>query len=302
MQSIKARVLTVFMSFVMAVSMLPAINSSAAVSYKCGEDVHYTIENGTVTISGTGPMYNYLAYDKDGDKKPDLSDSPFYSKRTQFQKVVIEDGVTHVGNNAFLWCTGLKEVEFRSKGSLKTIGTQAFYECSLTKLALPYGLTSVGMDAFMANHYLVSLSIPNTVKTIGYGAFADCWELLYVYVPASVSTIGDFAFRGNHKLRSVTGGAGLTSIGVQAFEHTWNLKTFKITSKKLQRIGKLCFYCSGLKTLQIKKTTKLKKKKVKGSLYMSSVKTVKVKKSKVRKYKKFFTPRNCGKYRVKVKK
>ena len=60
-------------------------------------------------------------------------------------------------------------------------------------------------------------------------------------------------------------------------------------------------YTSKLKTLYLKKTTKLTKKGVRGSLYLSSVKTVKVKKSKVRKYKKIFKKSNSGK-KVKVKK
>ncbi|MCR4776639.1 MAG: hypothetical protein K5869_09715, partial [Saccharofermentans sp.] len=58
---------------------------------------------------------------------------------------------------------------------------------------------------------------------------------------------------------------------------------------------------SALKTLQVKKSTKLCKSGVKNSLKGSAVKTVKVKKSKVKKYKKIFKKKNCGK-KVKVKK
>ena len=303
MQSIKTKVLTVFMSFIMAVTMFPALASNADTTYGTANGVTYKLVGNTLQITGKGAMLDFGAYANPGSKYPDYSDAPWYKDRTKIYKVVIGDGITRVGNNSFLWLSSLKEVEFQSKGSLTSIGTQAFYECiQLTSVAIPYGVTSIGTNAFAYNSVLKSVAIPNTVKVIGYGAFANCRVLTSVYIPASVNSIGDFAFRGNYKLRSVTGGAGLTSIGVQAFEFTYDLKTFKITSKKLSRIGKCCFLCSGLKTLQIKKTTKLKKKKVKGSLYLSNVKTVKVKKSKVKKYRKFFTRRNCGKYRVKVKK
>lgn len=303
MQSIKVKVLTVFMSLIMAVTMLPALNSNASVvgglnAVKCGEGAYASLSGDTLTISGTGAIDNYVLYTNNTTNAPWNGDNKFKVK-----KIVIGEGITSIGNNAFAWTSNLESIEFRSTGALKTIGTQSFYQCyKLTSLKLPYGLVTVGKNAFAYNTALQSVSIPNTVKTIAYGAFACCSNLAKVYIPKSVSSLGDFAFKSNYKLSAVTGGAGLTSIGRQAFEYTYKLRTFSITSKKLSRIGQCCFYCSGLKTIKIKKTTKLKKKKVKGSLYLSSVKTVKVKKSKVRKYRKFFTYRNCGKRRVKVKK
>ena len=130
----------------------------------------------------------------------------------------------------------------------------------------------------------------------------DCRSLQRIVLPASLISIGDFAFHDCYNLVSVTGGAGLKTIGRQAFEFDSRLKTFKITSKKLKKIGVGAFRCCfALKTISIKKTTKLTKKGVKGSLYLSSVKTVKVKKSKVRKYKKIFRRGNSGRS-VKVKK
>ena len=310
MQSIKVKVLSAFMSFIMAVTMFPALMSNAAVTSlngaKCGDNVTATLTGTTLKISGTGPMYDYKAYYKANDtsKRISSTDAPWFSSRTNIEKIVIEDGVTKIGNNAFGCLTYVKSVEFQSKGSLKTIGTQAFYDdWKITSLALPNGLTTIGSNAFAWCYGVTSVSLPGTLKTIGYGAFAYCETLTRVYIPKSVTSIGDFAFKDNWKLVSVTGGAGLTSIGRQAFEYCTHLKTFKITSKKLARIGQCCFYCcNSLKTIYIKKTTKLKKKKVKGSLYFSSVKKVKVKKSKVKKYKKFFTYRNCGKRGVKVRK
>ena len=305
MQSIKTKVLTVFMSFVMAVAMFPALASNADTNYGTANGVTYKLVGNTLQITGQGAMMDFTAYKKNASSTmPDYSDAPWYNDRSKIQKVVIGDGITRVGNNSFLWLSSLKEVEFQSKGSLTSIGTQAFFECyQLTSVAIPYGVTSIGTNSFAYCNGLKSVSIPNTAKVIGYGAFANCHNLLSVYIPASVGSIGAHAFRGNYKLVKVSGGAGLTTIGQQAFEHCWALKSFTITSKKLKKIGKYCFYCdSKLKTINIKKTTKLTKKGVKYSLYLSGVKKVKVKKSKVKKYKKYFTYRNCGKRYVKVKK
>ena len=121
-------------------------------------------------------------------------------------------------------------------------------------------------------------------------------------IGSNVTSIADKAFENCPELISVTGGAKLISIGARAFENCPKLRVFKIVSKKLKKIGPFAF--SGdkaLKTLQVKKTTKLTKSGVKNALKGSSVKTVKVKKSKVKKYKKFFKKKNCGK-KVKVKK
>ena len=305
MQSIKAKVLTVFMSFIMAVTMFPALASNADTNYGTANGVTYKLVGNTLQITGKGAMMDFTAYKRNASSNyPDYSDAPWYKDRSQITKIVIGDGITRVGNNAFLWLSSVKEVEFQSKGSLTSIGTQAFYECyQLPSVAIPSGVTSIGTNAFAYNTALKSVSIPNTVKIIGYGAFANCHNLLNVYIPASVTSLGAFAFRGNYKLVKVNGGAGLVSIGQQCFEHCWALKSFTITSKKLKKLGKYSFYCcSKLKTIKIKNTTKLTKKGVKKSLYLSSVKKVKVKKSKVKKYRKYFSYRNCGKRYVKVTK
>ena len=118
----------------------------------------------------------------------------------------------------------------------------------------------------------------------------------------NVAVIVDDALANCPNLESVTGGVGLKSIGARAFENCPNLKTFNIVSKVLWKIGPSAFNGDVLlKTLTIKKTTKLTKAGVKNSLAGSSVKTVKVKKKKVKKYKKFFKKKNSGK-KVKVKK
>ncbi len=132
--------------------------------------------------------------------------------------------------------------------------------------------------------------------------YNDQLKMKTLVIGKNVTAIVDDAFANCPELESVTGGAGLKTIGARAFENCPNLKTFKITSKALKKIGASAFNGDALlNTLYLKKTTKLTKSGVKNSLSGSSVKTVKVKKKKIKKYKKIFKKKNCGK-KVKVKK
>ena len=303
MQSLKTKIFTCLLSFVMAFSLIPAFNSNAAMidakSAITGSNLSWNLDSaGTMTISGTGAMPNFVY-----DKTKGTITTPWFTKSRDIKKLVIGDGVSSVGDFAFAGCENLSEIVWPSNGSLKTIGNDSFALCAaLVNVSLPRGLTSIGKWAFEQDTNLQTIAFPNTLKTIGYAAFMDCRSLQRVSLPASLVSIGEGAFYDCYNLVSVTGGAGLQTIGKQAFAFDNKLKTFTITSKKLKKIGLGAFRCClSLKTISIKKTTKLTKKGVRGSLASSSVKTVKVKKSKVKKYKKIFRRGNSGRS-VKVKK
>ena len=157
----------------------------------------------------------------------------------------------------------------------------------------------------------VNLVVPNTVEIngstykvnrIASRAFFENADIKTVYIGTNVTNIDADAFSGCPNLVKVSGGAGLKVIGQYAFARCPKLKSFVIKSKVLNKIGAQAFYKdSKLKTISIKKTTKLTKSGVKKSLKGSKVKTVKVKKSKIWKYRKYFKKSNSGR-RVRVKK
>ena len=172
--------------------------------------------------------------------------------------------------------------------------------------------TGSGTVVFMGMENPVdAVSIPATVvykettykvTRIGTKAFYGDKTIKSVYIGANVVTIDSYAFYGCSNLVSVTGGYRLKSIGTKAFGLCSKLKTFKITSTVLSKIGSYAFYKDKkLKTIYIKNTTKLTKSGVKKSLKSSKVKTVKVKRSKIRKYRSYFRKKNSGRY-VRVKK
>ena len=108
------------------------------------------------------------------------SDVPWYSRRGEIKKVVIENGVKNIGNKAFCDCVKLTSVE------------------------IPSSVTSIGDDAFSGCYNLTSVEIPNFVTSIGNWAFEDCPLITSIEIPSSVTSIGDMAFNNCYRLNSVT--------------------------------------------------------------------------------------------------
>ena len=137
-------------------------------------------ENGLLTISGSGAMENYTY----------SSSAPW---GTNIKSVVIENGVTAIGNSAFYHCTGLTSVTIPD--SVTTIGHSASEHCTgLTSVTIPNSVTTIDHFAFYNCTGLTSVTIPNSVTTIGNSAFCDCYNLKSVTIPNSVTSIGEKAF------------------------------------------------------------------------------------------------------------
>ena len=72
-----------------------------------GANLSWNLSNGTLTISGNGAMNDF----KYSNNQPlDSKQSPWYSVRTSIKRVVINSGVTSIGNDAFYGCSGLTSV------------------------------------------------------------------------------------------------------------------------------------------------------------------------------------------------
>ena len=148
---------------------------------KCGENAAYKYDHdtGIVTISGTGDMYDYESY----SYYDELESSPF-KDHSDIKKVVIEDGITSVGNSAFENCSSLSSVTL--PGTIRSIGSYAFAgnytytydkkKSHLRSIDLPEGLESIGMCAFRYTP-LESLTIPSTLFQLHSDAFSGCSEL-----------------------------------------------------------------------------------------------------------------------------
>ena len=176
-------------------------------------------EDGTLNISGTGAMKDYNA-----DDNP----SPAYNN-SKVKKIVIEKGVTSVGDYAFRSCNNLTSIMISN--SVTSIGNSAFFYCtSLTSVTIPDNVTSIENYAF-AYTGLKSITIPDSVTNIGNYAFAGCKDLTSITIPDSVTSIGNSAFVGCKNLTSITIPDSVTSIGESTFKYCSNLKTISLSCK-----------------------------------------------------------------------
>ena len=197
--------------------------------------------DGTLNISGAGAMKDY-----DYDNNP----SPASQKKDSVKKVVIEDGVTSIGNSAFFYCTSLTSITIPN--SVTSIEPYAFYNCnSLTSITIPNSVTSIGNFAFSDCSSLTSITIPDSVTSIGNYAFAYCEGLTSITIPDSVTSIGAYAFSYCSSLTSITIPDSVTSIGNGAFDNCSSLTSITI-SDRVTSIKPYAFsYCSSLTSITI---------------------------------------------------
>ena len=234
---------------------------SYILSGDCGTNVDFVLSNDyTLTISGIGDMFDYIA-----------NTLPWKNYTAEIKNVVVEDGVTNIGERAFYGCDGLTSVTIPN--SVTSIGDYAFYWCkSLTSVTIPNSVMSIGEDAFGGCSGLTSITvvsgntkydsrndcnaiietssntlvsgckntiIPNTVTSIGQSAFHNCSDLTSITIPNSVTSIGSSAFSGCSGLTSITIPESVTSIGDMTFRGCSGLTKSEFSS--IENLCKLSF-------------------------------------------------------------
>ena len=241
----KKRLLSILLAAVMVLTMLPlglVETAWAASSGTCGDKLTWSLsDDGTLTISGTGKMKDY------GDNYG-MSVAPWYVGSSQVKTVIIEDGVTSIGDRAFDGCT------------------------KLTRVVIPDSVTSIGYSSFRGCYSLPSVAIPDSVTSIGDSAFAYCKALTGITLSGSVTSIGSCAFQSCDSLTSVTMQNGVTDIGDNAFTYCKNLTSVTIPNS-VKTIGTSAFYnCAGLTRVTIPgSVTRIEQDTFKGCSGLTSV-------------------------------
>lgn len=200
-------------------------NSEAIAAGKCGDNLTWSLSSdGTLTISGTGDMYDfgYNEYPCPWRKyENDLS--------TQITRVVIENGVTSIGNRAFYQLTNLADVVIPE--GITRIGNEAFSMCSsLPEVALPSSLSSLGTQTFAFCSALTGIDFPSAITEIPYGTLESCTSLQYADLPNNLSTISSRAFFECTSLAGIVFPDSLVKIGELAFSTCCSLRTIVIPS------------------------------------------------------------------------
>ncbi|MEI3028842.1 MAG: leucine-rich repeat protein [Ruminococcus sp.] len=196
-------------------------------------------EDGTLNISGTGEMRGYNAY---SIKSPACDNS-------NIKNVVIEDGITSIGSFAFYGCS---LTNIRIPGSVTSIGKYALDDCmSLTSVTIPGSVSSIGEYAFMDCRNLTDATILDGVTSIENRAFWGCSRLTSVTIPNSVTNIGESAFWHCKNLTSITIPDGVTSIEDHVFSCCYSLPSITIPNS-VTSIGNRAFdSCTKLTSITI---------------------------------------------------
>jgi hypothetical protein len=262
------KVISLVLSLVMLLSITAGIDLSAYAlddTGSCGSNVTWTFDSssGTLTISGSGRMYNYN------------DDSPFFNN-SNIKAVIIEDGVTSIGDEAFFDCSSLTNITIPN--SITSIGDDAFLDCSsLTSITIPDSITSIGGYAFYRCSSLTSITIPDSVTHIGSYAFNNTayyndennWDNCVLYIDNALleansdlisgeyeirnntTVIADKSFYGCSSLTSITIPDRVTSIGDYAFDYCRSLTSITIPDS-VTSIGNYAFSdCSSLTSITI---------------------------------------------------
>lgn len=185
------------------------------ISGSCGANVKWSLDTktGKLTITGTGAMYDWNGTD---------NRRPWYGYANAIQSVSIANGVTSIGDWAFVDCYQLMSVTIPD--SVTTIGAYAFFGCKgLKNITIPNKVSSIGEGAFHSCKAMTSVSFGNGLTSISRLAFCGCKSLTSITIPNNVTTIGSGAFLGCSGLKSITIPNSVTKINGSAFSECNNL-------------------------------------------------------------------------------
>ena len=164
--------------------------------------------------------------------------------------VVIPDGVTMIGKDAFKGNTSLTSIIIPD--SVMTIGENAFFNCkSLMSIEMPDSVTEIGAFAFFSCKSLMFIEIPDSVTTIGEGAFKDCTSLMFIEIPDSVTEIGKRAFLNCGRLTSIKIPDSVTEIGDSVFSNCKRLTSIEIPDSVTEIGGSAFAHCTSLMSIEI---------------------------------------------------
>ena len=157
-----AFVVTVFLIFQSPVSANAEMENG-----NCGENSSFSMSKvGTLVISGNGKVTKYFSDDKN-------------IKAEQIQRIVVEEGITELGNKCFAGLTEVKEI------------------------TLPTTLQVIGYASFTGCNSLQTVKIPDAVKRIESYAFSSCENLQILMFGTSVEKVAKSYAKNSIALRKV---------------------------------------------------------------------------------------------------
>ncbi|MDE6613573.1 MAG: leucine-rich repeat domain-containing protein, partial [Clostridia bacterium] len=174
--------------------------------------------------------------------------APHTFAQTALTSFTVGESITKIGEGAFALCNNLETLSFAANSSLEAIGDGAFAGCgALKEINLPAGLKTLGTNAFLQCTALESAAIPS-VETMGNGAFYGCTALNTVSFGANAKVTGAYTFANCSALNSVTLGENIKAIDEGAFAYCTSLETINLNKATSVGIGAFG-YCDKLSTV-----------------------------------------------------
>ena len=221
-------------------------------SGSCGKNATWELyKDGTLYIKGTGAMQDYN-WNYNETTKIVTTGAPWHdSHSASVKKLVVEDGITSIGNDAFSDCESLVSAELAE--GITSIGDGAFTGCyDLEKINIPNSVTSIGYDAFDSCWTLPSLELPSGLSKLESSAvsFTAFKELT---VPHGVKVVDSYLAAYNDNLTTVTLEEGVEEIWHRAFWGCEKLNNITIP-RSVKKIEEEAFLeCTSLKSVTISK-------------------------------------------------
>lgn len=171
-----------------------------------------------------------------------------FQNQYQLENVILQEGITVIGENAFFNCVSMKSIVVPS--TVKTIAQGAFQNCTslekidlsktdvteiseetfrdcknLKEVILPQGIVTIQANAFQGCGALadIDLSSVKKLKKIRSGAFSNCISLREVVLPETVTTVAGGAFANCIGLQSITFPGSISEFGLAVLEGAGNV-------------------------------------------------------------------------------
>jgi len=208
---------------------------------KCGDNVYWTLADETLTISGTGPTWDFKVFTLTNTYTKSGEPLPWRDLASQVRRIVVEEGVTYIGNGAFSQIgyedsTAYYLESIILPSTLEGIGTRVFARDVFDELIIPDSVSSLGTECFwlscirnvivgngvteiptsaFADSYVKKVVLGDSVQILGSEAFSYS-KLEEINIPNSVREVRGRCFLGT-KLKEIYLPASIQEIGANAF-------------------------------------------------------------------------------------
>ncbi len=253
---------SLILTLILSLFLVPSASAESTLS---GDFFYQVLENGTAEITGYKgeSALVQIPSEIEGYKVTSIGNYAL-SRNENIVKVVVPEGVTDIGFEAFYTSKKLHTIELPS--TLRVIGMRAFggtpalewhadwidgglyLDHHLIKtdkdkigevFTVQEGTYSIASSAFTDNKTIKEVILPDSIKAIGQSAFSGCENLEKVIFPSSLSYIGHFAFAGCKLNQDIKLSQSLDFIGNYSFRYT-EIKELDF-SDKLTYIGNSAF-------------------------------------------------------------